>query len=184
MPKGVKVSTHWVTSCSNLLSWRHVVGTNRFVCTGEFLWKSLSLQQNFVTATSKNQIRQFVRLFAATKFCCRDKDFHKISPVRTKRLIAAMCCRNMLLQLVEGPVHTEWSVATSCCCNLSGSVYCPLVCSLCSWKDCYVPGTLLKAWLSPKRASKKTILLAPNLLASPLLKNYLTAPPCFARYAG
>ena len=25
---------------------RHVAGTNRFVCTGEFLWKSLSLQQN------------------------------------------------------------------------------------------------------------------------------------------
>ena len=28
------------------MSRRHVAATNRFVCTGEFLWKSLSLQQN------------------------------------------------------------------------------------------------------------------------------------------
>ena len=50
---------------------------------------------------------EFVRLVAATKFCCRDKDFHKISAVHTKRFVAAMCRRNMLLQLVAGPVHTE-----------------------------------------------------------------------------
>ena len=187
MPKGVKVSTHYVTSCSNLLSWWHVVATNHFVCSGEFLWKSLSLQQNFVTATccKKSNQTEFVRLFTATKFCCRDKDFPKISPVHMKRLIAAMCRRNVLLQLVVGPVHMEWSVATSCCFNLSGSVYRPLVCSLCSWEDGYVPGTFLKTWLSPKRASlKQTIWLAPNLLASPLLKNYSTSPPCFTSYAG
>ena len=68
----------------------------------------------FVSATElchsnikKSNQTEFVRLFAATKFCCRDKDFHKISPVRMKRLIAVMCCRNMLLQLVVGPVHRE-----------------------------------------------------------------------------
>ena len=68
-----------------------------------------ALQQNFVAATccKKSNQTEFVRLVAATKFCCRDKDFHKISAVHTKRFVAAMCRRNMLLQLVAGPVHTE-----------------------------------------------------------------------------
>ena len=58
---------------------------------------------------AKKQIRQnlYVRLVAVTKFCCRDKDFHKISPVHTKRFVAATCRRNMLLQLAAEPVHTE-----------------------------------------------------------------------------
>ena len=43
--------THLATSCSNK-SRQHVAATNRFVCTGEFLWKSLSLHiMNFVAAT-------------------------------------------------------------------------------------------------------------------------------------
>ena len=83
-----------------------------------------SLSQQHV-AKKSNQT-EFVRLVAATKFCCRDKDFHKISPGHTKRFVTAMCRRNMLLQLVAGPVHTEWSVAAICCCNLSPIVYRPL----------------------------------------------------------
>ena len=47
------------------------------------------------------------RVVAATKFCCRDKDFHENSPVHTKRFVAAMCRRIVLLQLVAWPVHTE-----------------------------------------------------------------------------
>ena len=43
--------------------------------------------------------------------------FYKISPVHTKQFVAAMCRRNMLLQLVAGPVRTEWSVAVTGCCN-------------------------------------------------------------------
>ena len=46
-----------------------------------------------------------MRLVVATKFCYRDKDFHNISPGYTKRFVAAMCRRNMLLQLVARPVH-------------------------------------------------------------------------------
>ena len=42
------------TSCSNTVT-RHVAATNRFVCTGEFLWKPLSPQQNFVATTSRNK---------------------------------------------------------------------------------------------------------------------------------
>ena len=111
------------------MSLRHIATTNRFVCAWEFLWKSLSLQQNFVAATccKKSNQTESVRLVAVTKFCCRDKDFHKISAVHTKRFVAAMCRRNMLLQLVAGPVHTEWSVAATFCCNLSPSAYRPLL---------------------------------------------------------
>ena len=147
--------------------------SNKSLCMyWRIFWKSLSQQQNRTLSqqhvAKKSNQTEFVWLFTATKFCCRDMDFHKISPVHMKGLIAAMCCRNMLLQLVVEPVHMEWLVATSCCCNLSGSVYRPLVCSLRSWEDCHVPGTFLKAWLSPKRVSKQTIWLAPNLLASPI----------------
>ena len=91
------------------------------------LWKSLSLQQNFVAATSRTDSVwfDFLRLVAATKFCCGDKDFHKNSPVHTKRFVAATCRLTLLLQLVARPVHMEWYVAATCCCNLSPSVYRP-----------------------------------------------------------
>ena len=58
---------------------------------------------------AKNQIREFLRLVAATKFCCRDKDFHKNFPVHTKRFVAATCRLNVSLQLqivVARPAHT------------------------------------------------------------------------------
>ena len=48
----------------------------------------------------------FVRLVAATKFCCGDKDFHRNSPVHTKRLVAAACRHNVLPQLVAYCVPT------------------------------------------------------------------------------
>ena len=46
------------------MSRRHVAATNRFVCTGEFLWKYLSPQQNSVVATCHKKWNQaeFVRL--------------------------------------------------------------------------------------------------------------------------
>ena len=89
------------TSCSNTVR-RHIAATNRFVCTGEFLWKSLSPQRNFGAATSRKKSSQTesVRLVAATKFCCSDKNFPKNSPVHTQRFVAAKCRRDMLLQLV------------------------------------------------------------------------------------
>ena len=70
-----------MTSCSNTVR-QQVAATNRFVCTGEFLWKSLLLQQNFVTTTSSTDPVwfDFLPLVAATKFRWGDKDFHKNSP--------------------------------------------------------------------------------------------------------
>ena len=62
--------------------WWHITATNRFVCTEEInLWKSLSLQQNFVTAKSHTNYVwfEFLQHVAVKKFCCRDKRFHKNS---------------------------------------------------------------------------------------------------------
>ena len=81
----------------------------------------------FVATTSRADSVwfDFLRLVAVTKFCCGDKDFHKNSPVHTKRFVAATCRLTLLLQLVARPVHMEWLVAATCCCNLSPSVYRP-----------------------------------------------------------
>ena len=59
------------------------------------LSKPLSPQQNFVAVTSrkKSNRTEFVRLVAVTKFCCGDKDFHKYSPLHTKRFVAVTCRR-------------------------------------------------------------------------------------------
>ena len=62
-------------------------------------WKGCTLQQNE---------RQ-------RKFCCRDKDFHKNSPVHMKRF------DNMLRQLVTKLVDKDWSelaVTVTCYCDL------------------------------------------------------------------
>ena len=95
------------------------VHTNRFVCTGEFC-------ENLCRCNRILWPQIFLRLVAAKKFCCGDRDFHKNSPPHTKRFVAATCRRDMLLQLVARPLHMEWSVAATCCCNLSPSVYRPL----------------------------------------------------------
>ena len=54
----------------------HVTALHRFVCTGEFLWKSLSQQRNFVTVTSCTNSAwfDFVQLATVTEFCCGDKN--------------------------------------------------------------------------------------------------------------
>ena len=85
-------------SCSNTLP-RQIISC---VLKSKFLWKSLSLEQNFVAATSrkKSNDTEFVQLVAGTKLCFRDKDFHKNYPVHMTRFVAVMCCRDMLLQLV------------------------------------------------------------------------------------
>ena len=111
---------------------------NRFVCTGFFWGGNLRLQHNFVAVSWRKQSN--LTIIAATKFFGRDKDFHKNFSVHAKRFVTAMCrrvavnsrptyahgviCRcNVLLQLVARPVHTEWYVVSTCCCNLSPDLY-------------------------------------------------------------
>ena len=86
------------------MSRQHIAAINCFVCTGEILLKPLSPQQNFVAATCRKKSNQaeFVLLVVATKFCCRDKDLHKNSPVHMKRFVHC----DVLLQLVACPVDT------------------------------------------------------------------------------
>ena len=82
-----------------------------------FLWKSLSPQQNFVAATSRTKSNQteFVRLLAATKLCCWDKDFHKNSLER------ANCCSNL-----SSDLYTQSDfVAATCCSDMSPGVLRP-----------------------------------------------------------
>ena len=88
----------YATSCSNK-SWRQItlcvqVGWLNAAThhsdkslTREFLWKSLSPQQNFIAITScTNSVWfDFLQHVAATKVCCRDKDFQKNSPVYPKQ---------------------------------------------------------------------------------------------------
>ena len=95
-----------ICSCSDTLWW-HVAGTNHFVCTWEFLWKSLSLHVT-ITSHTNSVWFDFLRNVAATKFCLGDKDFYKNSSVHTNRFVTAMGPHDMF-------------------CNLSPSVYWPLV---------------------------------------------------------
>ena len=68
----------------------YIAATTHPMYTGE---KSLSLRLNFVATRSRTKSNQveFVQLVAATKLCCRNKDFHNNSPQQTKRFVAAMC---------------------------------------------------------------------------------------------
>ena len=62
----------------------------------------------FVAAISRRKSNQFefVRLVAATKFCCSDNDFDLNSPVHTKRFVAATCRCDLLQRHVASCVPT------------------------------------------------------------------------------
>ena len=113
------VYTRWQVAaiCHTAMSQRQIT-----LCVLDNFYENLCLPNRILSQqhVTKNQI-QFVQLVGAIKFCCRDKDFHKNSPIHTKRFVAVMCHCKVLLQLVTQPVHTEWSVASNCCCNLSSS---------------------------------------------------------------
>ena len=95
---------------------------------GEFLWKSLSLQQNL----SPQQVAQiqsdviFCDLLQRQNSFAETKIFTKILQYTRSdlslRRVAATCCCN------KSPILYTWSylVTATCCCNLSPSVYRPL----------------------------------------------------------
>ena len=60
------VCTNRATSCSNTLR-RHIGVTNRFMCTWEFLWKSLHLQQNFCR---RSKSHKFCLIWFFSTCCC------------------------------------------------------------------------------------------------------------------
>ena len=73
-------------------------GENLCLCNGILsLWQVAQILSDLI----------FLQQVAATKFCCRDSDFHKIFQYTWSNL-------------------SLWRVAATCCCNLSPSVYQPL----------------------------------------------------------
>ena len=107
------------------MSRRHVAATSHFVCTGEFLWKSLLLQQNL----SPQQVAQiqsdliFCDFVQRQNSAAETKIFTKILQYKRSdlslRRVASLCCCNC-----RRPVHTEWSVAATCVvatCRLVGT---------------------------------------------------------------
>ena len=127
----VALTRHFTFLTRNFsVPWNFVAAANRLVCTGG-LWKSLPLQQ--VAQLQSDMI--FCDLLQRQNSVAETTIFRKNYPVHTKRFVAATCRLTVLLQLVARPVHMEWSVAaTSCCnvCNLSPSVYRPLRTRKCS----------------------------------------------------
>ena len=103
--------THQVTRCSNR-SRRQVAVTNRFVCAGKYLRKSLSPQR-----VAQNQIRlNKCNLLRRQNSAVQTKIFPKILQ-QTRS--------DLLQQPIARPVHTEWFVTAKCCSDMSLSVYGP-----------------------------------------------------------
>ena len=106
------------------MSRRHVAATNRFVCTGEFLWKSLSPQQNFVAVACRKKIKSD-RIFCDKFSVAEKKIFTKI----LQYIQEAICRLDVSSQRVAATSRRtsqiEWFVAATCCCNLWPSVLRP-----------------------------------------------------------
>lgn len=108
-----KVRAHQVKSCSNplcrqiTLAYVQVAWWVTRTCCSDTSKRQITLcvQENFCNnlclrnKLQKHNQTESVPLFAVTKFCCRDEDFHKNYPVHAKRFVAAMCHCDMLLQL-------------------------------------------------------------------------------------
>ena len=84
----IKAGTHQATSCSNTLQQ-----PNCFVCTGEFLWKVLSLWQNYVLQqVIQNQIRlNLFDLWGQQNSVAETRFPQKFSSTHTKRFVVAPC---------------------------------------------------------------------------------------------
>ena len=124
------IKNRWAScsSCSSL-SRPNDTATNRsVVCTGEFFVKIFAVS---ATEFCRGNMSAHNWIIKSDRICANPvaekKIFHKNSPVHTKRFVAAMCRRNVLLQLVARLLHTEWSVAETCCCNLSPGVFRSLI---------------------------------------------------------
>lgn len=90
--------------------------TNRFMYTGEFLWRYLNLQQHFVAATSHK-----IKSARICQTCCGNKIMlqrPRFAQKFSSRQKAICCCDmlcNLLQQLNARPLHTEWFATMSCC---------------------------------------------------------------------
>ena len=117
------------TSLRLVLTRWHIAATNRSMCIGRIFVKI------FVAATEFCRCNKSHKFSPIWFFCnllqrqnsVAETYFQKNSPVHRKRFVAATCRLTVLRKLVAWHVHMEWSVAVTCCCNLSLSVYRPLL---------------------------------------------------------
>ena len=122
------------------MSRRHFPATNRFVCNGFFCVKIFVSATEFYRRNMSQKIKSD-RVFATycgDKILLRRQRFSQkfsstheaicrcdVSPQRVAATSRPTCTHgvisrlDLLLQLVARPVHTERSVASTCCCNLS-----------------------------------------------------------------
>ena len=111
LPSDKSLRLQWIFLCENLrlrnriLSQKHVAKTQ--------------IMQNFATYCGDKILLQ-----THEAICRCNVSPQRVAstsrPTCTHRLI---CRRDVLLQLVARPVHTEWYVAATCCCNLSPDLY-------------------------------------------------------------
>ena len=113
---------------------QHVVATHRSDKSLCMYWRDFV--KIFVSAMEfcrRDNSHKFCLIWFFATCCCdkimlqKQRFSQKILHLHSKRFVAATCSCYMLLQLVSGPVHTEWSVVATCCYILSPSVYRPLV---------------------------------------------------------
>ena len=93
-------------------------------------WRYLTLQQNFVAATSHK-----IKSARICETCCGDKVMlqrprfgQKFSSTHKAICRCDLLC-NLLQQLIAQPLHTEWFVTVTCCSNSLPSVLRPLACT-------------------------------------------------------
>ena len=107
--------------------WVHTRRQVAATCRGDTLQRQIAscVLENFCENLCRRHKSHRFSLIWFFATCCSDQTllrrqrFHKNSPVHTKRFVAATCRLTFLLQLVARPVHAEWSVAATCCSNLS-----------------------------------------------------------------
>ena len=96
---------------------QHVVATSHSDKSLRVHWRIFA--KVFVSATSRTESNhiEFIQLFAVTKFCFEDKDFHKNSPVQTRRLSLqriSVDCSNLSPDLYTQSDLSPRNVAATC----------------------------------------------------------------------
>lgn len=78
---------------------RHVSATNCFVCTGQFLWKSFSQQQNFGAATSRTNL-------VGLSLCDLLQRQNFLAETKLFTIILQYCTREAIYRCVRRDVST------------------------------------------------------------------------------
>ena len=109
--KDLRDGTHQATSCSDkslCVYWRIFVSTTEFC--------------HSIKSHRISQI-EFVQHFAATEFCCEDKNFCRNSPVHTKWFVAVAWCITCCPTCTQGMIFHHDLLQGHVLCVLTVGVY-------------------------------------------------------------